>query len=72
MGQVLVNSRSAEGSAFRIASAGHALFAAVMIWLGAMGLSNGTFVQVWQPVPNWVPARGALACASRECCSAFL
>jgi uncharacterized membrane protein len=32
-----------------------------MIWLGAMGLSTGTFVQVWQPVPAWVPARTALA-----------
>jgi uncharacterized membrane protein len=32
-----------------------------MIWLGIMGLSKGTFVQVWQPVPKWVPAREALA-----------
>jgi uncharacterized membrane protein len=32
-----------------------------MIWLGAMGLSKGDFVQVWQPVPKWVPAREALA-----------
>jgi uncharacterized membrane protein len=47
--------------AIRIASAGHALFAAVMIWLGVMGLSKGTFVQIWEPVPLWVPARGALA-----------
>ena len=39
----------------------HAAFAAVMIWLGVMGLSKGTFVQVWQPVPKWVPARDALA-----------
>jgi len=39
----------------------HALFAAVMIWLGVMGLSKGTFVQVWQPVPKWVPAREVLA-----------
>ena len=50
-----------EGRAIRIASAGHALFAAVLIWLGAMGLSKGDFVQVWQPVPNWVPAREVLA-----------
>src|SRR5258706_516688 len=46
---------------FRIVSAGHACFAAVLIWLGVMGLSKGTFVQVWQPVPKWVPAREALA-----------
>ena len=56
-----MNSGSAEGKAIRIASVGHALFAAVMIWLGVMGLSKGTFVPVWQPVPRWVPAREALA-----------
>jgi uncharacterized membrane protein len=33
----------------------------VMIWLGVMGIRKGDFVQVWQPVPNWVPARAALA-----------
>ena len=53
-------SSSSEG-AIRVASAGHAFFAAAMIWLGAMGLSKGDFVQVWQPVPKWVPAREALA-----------
>jgi len=26
-----------------------------------MGLGKGDFVQVWQPVPKWVPAREALA-----------
>ena len=56
-----MNSRSTEARGIRIASAGHACFAAVMIWLGAMGLSKGDFVQVWQPVPKWVPAREALA-----------
>jgi uncharacterized membrane protein len=50
-----------RGTAIRIASPGHAAFAAAMIWLGAMGLSKGTFVEVWQPVPTWVPARAALA-----------
>jgi uncharacterized membrane protein len=54
-------SSSDAGRAMRIASVGHAAFAVVMIWLGAMGLSTGTFVQVWQPVPTWVPARTALA-----------
>jgi len=45
----------------RVASTGHALFAAALIWLGAMGLAKGDFVQVWQPVPQWVPGREALA-----------
>lgn len=56
-----MNSRSAEGGGIRIASVGHALFAAAMIWLGALGFAKGDFVQVWQPVPKWVPAREALA-----------
>lgn len=51
----------AEGRAFHIASVGHALFAAVLIWLGVLGLGKGAFVPVWQPVPKWVPAREALA-----------
>lgn len=56
-----MNSSSTEGSAIHVESAGHAAFAAAMIWLGVMGLSKGDFVQVWQPVPNWVSAREALA-----------
>jgi uncharacterized membrane protein len=56
-----MNSSSTEGGAIRVASAGHALFAAAMIWLGVMGFIKGDFVQVWQPVPKWVPAREALA-----------
>ncbi len=56
-----MNSSSDKGRAIRIASAGHAFFAAAMIWLGVMGVSKGDFVQVWQPVPQWVPAREPLA-----------
>ena len=45
----------------RVASVGHAVFAAVMIGLGIMGLIKGGFVPVWEPVPKVVPAREALA-----------
>src|SRR5262245_8287442 len=45
----------------RIKSFGHAAFAAVMIWLGVLGLIKGDFVQMWEPVPKWVPARLVLA-----------
>src|ERR1044071_5841307 len=45
----------------RIASVGHALFGITMIALGLHGLVDGTFVQPWQPVPKWVPARGVLS-----------
>ena len=44
----------------RIASPGHAAFAAVMIALGIEGLVTGKFTPVWAPVPTGVPAREAL------------
>ena len=51
----------------RIASAGHGLFAALMIGLGVQGAITGRFTTVWQPVPAGVPGREALV----YCCAAL-
>src|SRR5271154_1769895 len=44
----------------RIASVGHAVFSVMMIALGIVGLINGNFAGVWQPVPKGVLTREVL------------
>ena len=52
----------------RIESVGHAVFAATLIGLGALGLIMGDFTQVWQPVSKGLPGRELLAYFSALVC----
>jgi len=55
-----MNGSAAGQKTIRIASAGHAFFAVIMIGLGIQGLITRDFAPIWPPVPDGVPARGAL------------
>src|SRR5690242_8078005 len=44
----------------RIASVGHAVFAAVFIAIGILGLTRSEYAAIWSGVPKWFPARELL------------
>ena len=44
----------------RFLGAGHVVFALTLIGVGILGLVQGDFVQIWQPVPKSFPLREAL------------
>lgn len=56
-----MSSHDTAAPAIRIASPGHAAFAATLIALGIVGAVRGEFTSLWLGVPKALPARTALA-----------
>jgi uncharacterized membrane protein YphA (DoxX/SURF4 family) len=56
-------SSPARGPSGAAAVLGHVTYAASVAGIGGL-LLWGTFVYVWAPIPQWVPARHGLACAA--------
>lgn len=56
-----MNSSIVGSRAMRVASPGHAAFAAILIAIGVLGLIQGKFTPTWSGVPKGLPARVGLA-----------
>src|SRR5437660_1887714 len=56
-----MNWNSTGARAMGIAGLGHAFFAATMVAIGILGLTQGDFTPTWTGVPKSVPAREVLA-----------
>jgi len=55
-----MNSSTSGRGPIRVDSAGHAVFAVMMIGLGVASLLRRDFAPIWQPTPRTVPARAVV------------